>query len=60
MDDDETKDILCDELKENGVKYADIIKPYYEDVKNEDEITQMMYINMHFWLAKDMLLKADK
>lgn len=60
MDDDETKDILCDELKENGVKYADIIKPYYEDVKNEDEITQMMYINMYFWLAKDMLLKADK
>lgn len=60
MDDEETRDILCDELKENGIKYADIIKPYYEDVKNEDEITQMMYINMHFWLAKDMLLKADK
>ena len=60
MDDEETKEILCDELKQNGIKYADIIKPYYEDVKNEDEITQMMYINMHFWLAKDMLLKADK
>lgn len=60
MDDNETRDILCDELKENGIKFADIIKPYYDEVKNEDEITQMMYINMHFWLAKDMLLKADK
>ncbi len=60
MDDNETEDILCDELKGKGIKFADIIKPYYEDVKNEDEITQMMYINMHFWLAKDMLLKADK
>lgn len=60
MDDNETEDILCDELKGNGIKFADIIKPYYDDVKGEDEITQMMYINMHFWLAKDMLLKADK
>ncbi|MBE5806511.1 MAG: asparagine synthase (glutamine-hydrolyzing) [Clostridiales bacterium] len=60
MDDNETRDILCDELKEDGIKFADIIKPYYDEVKNEDEITQMMYINMHFWLAKDMLLKADK
>lgn len=60
MDDNETEDILCDDLKGKGIKFAEIIKPYYEDVKGMDEITQMMYINMHFWLAKDMLLKADK
>ena len=60
MDDNETEDILCDDLKGKGIKFAEIIKPYYDDVKGEDEITQMMYINMHFWLAKDMLLKADK
>ena len=60
MDDNETEDILCDDLKGKGIKFAEIIKPYYDDVKGQDEITQMMYINMHFWLAKDMLLKADK
>ena len=60
MDDNETEDILCDDLKGKGIKFAEIIKPYYDDVKGEDEVTQMMYINMHFWLAKDMLLKADK
>ena len=59
MDDIEASDILAKDCKD-GIKYTDIIKPYYEEVKDKDEITQMMYMNLNFWLPRDILLKADK
>lgn len=59
MDEEEANMILKDELK-NDIKVKDIIYPYYEKVKSQDEITQKMYIDMHFWLPNDILLKADK
>lgn len=59
MDEEEANMILKDELK-NNIKVKDIIYPYYEKVKSQDEITQKMYIDMHFWLPNDILLKADK
>lgn len=37
----------------------DIVKPYYDKVKNEDEITKMQYIDINFWLWGDILYKAD-
>ena len=32
----------------------------FEKVKNEDEITQVQYADMHTWLLYDILQKADK
>lgn len=59
MSEEEANDILIDELKDNTL-IKDIIYPYYEKVKNEDIVTQKMYIDMHLWLPNDILLKADK
>lgn len=59
MDEDEANEILCNNLKSKQT-ITDVLKPYYEFVKNEDELTKKMYIDMHFWLPQDILLKADK
>ncbi|MBR3761487.1 MAG: asparagine synthase (glutamine-hydrolyzing) [Lachnospiraceae bacterium] len=34
--------------------------PFYDKVADKDDVTKMQYINMHFWLIGDILLKADK
>ena len=59
MDEDEANEILNDKLKDN-TKIKDYIYPYYEKVKNMDDVTKKMYIDMNFWLPNDILLKADK
>ena len=56
---EEANEILAPNLR-NGETIADVIKPYYDKVKNQDEVTKKMYIDMHFWLPQDILLKADK
>ncbi|MCL2215527.1 MAG: asparagine synthase (glutamine-hydrolyzing) [Defluviitaleaceae bacterium] len=38
----------------------DITRPFYAQVKHEDDITKMQYLDIHLWLAGDILLKADK
>ncbi len=40
--------------------HTELTKPYYDKVSHLDEETQMQYIDMHFWLIGDILLKADK
>ncbi len=49
-------------LKKPTGKYhhAVLTRPFYDKVKNQDEVTQMQYIDIHFWLIGDILLKADK
>lgn len=59
MDENEANEILNDELKDN-VTLKDILYPYYKKVKDKDELTQKMYLDYHFWLPQDILLKADK
>lgn len=59
MDSNEANKILNENLR-NEETIGDIIKPIYENVKNCDDITKKMYIDMHFWLPQDILLKADK
>lgn len=34
--------------------------PFYSRVKGADEITRMQYLDLHMWMAGDILLKADK
>ena len=59
MDEKEANDILADHLKDN-MTTTDVLKPYYEKVKHENDVLKKMYIDMHFWLPQDILLKADK
>ncbi len=54
----EIKKILINKPRTKGFK--ELTKPYYEKVKDKDEITKMQYIDFNFWLIGDILLKADK
>ena len=40
--------------------FQELTKPYYDKVKDKDDITKMQYIDFNFWLIGDILLKADK
>ncbi|MDR4022409.1 MAG: asparagine synthase (glutamine-hydrolyzing), partial [Eubacteriales bacterium] len=40
--------------------HMELTKPYYDKVKHLDDTTKMQYIDIHFWLIGDILLKADK
>lgn len=59
MDNDEANNLLNDKYK-SDIKYQDLTKDYYEKVKDKDEVLKKMYLDMHFWLPYDILLKADK
>ncbi|CDF00527.1 asparagine synthetase [Ruminococcus sp. CAG:624] len=47
-------------IKTNAPLPQDITKPYYDNVKNKDDVTKMQYLDLHLWMAGDILLKADK
>ena len=59
MDNNEANSLLKDEYK-SDLKYQDITKNKYNDVKNKDDVLKKMYLDMNFWLPSDILLKADK
>ena len=40
--------------------HTQLTKPFYDKVKHLDDVTKMQYIDIHFWLIGDILLKADK
>ena len=42
------------------LRYQDVTKPYFDRVKDHDEIRKKMFLDMHLWLPNDILLKADK
>lgn len=35
-------------------------KPYFDEVKTEDDITKMQYVDIRTWLVQDILVKADR
>ncbi len=37
-----------------------VTKPYYDKVQDADPVTKMQYLDLHLWMAGDILLKADK
>lgn len=49
-------------LKHPTGKYnhTELTKPFYDKVKDKDDVTKMQYIDINFWLIGDILLKADK
>lgn len=45
---------------EDNLKNKEITKPIFETVKGKDNITKKQAIDIHFWLIKDILQKADR
>lgn len=39
---------------------AALCAPYYQKVSDKDDVTKMQYLDIHMWMAGDILLKADK
>lgn len=54
----ERKSIL--KVKTNAPTPTKITAPFYEKVKDADDVTKMQYLDLHMWMAGDILLKADK
>ena len=54
----EVDKILNKRIKRTDFK--EITAPYYEDIKDYDDITKMQYLDINLWMTGDILLKADK
>ncbi len=59
MDDEEADSILQPKYR-SSLSYKDVTAPYFERVKDCDDLTKKMYLDMNLWLPGDILLKADK
>jgi len=57
--DSEANDILTKKYQ-SDLSFKDITKPYYDQVRCENELTKKQFIDMNLWLPNDILLKADK
>lgn len=52
-----------DKVLSNTIKAenpAVFTKPFFDEVKNQDDITKMQYVDMKTWLVQDILVKADR
>jgi asparagine synthase (glutamine-hydrolysing) len=37
-----------------------LVRPWYNMVKNKDQVTKMQFVDLNTWMVGDILLKADK
>lgn len=56
----ERRKLLKSPYAKNVCKPQVVCSKYYADVKNEDTVTKMQYLDINMWLVGDILLKADK
>lgn len=54
----ERKELL--KVSTGAVNPTQLTAPFYEKVQDKCDVTKMQYLDMHMWLAGDILLKADK
>ncbi len=47
-------------LNKGKVEASDIIGKYYNQVKDQDGLSKMLYVDTKTWLPDDLLIKADK
>ena len=59
FNENEAKRIVNEEYRQTKT-IKEITKPYFDKVKDQDDLTKMQYLDMHLWLPQDILLKADK
>lgn len=55
---EERKSLL--KIKTSAPHPTELTKPHYSHVKDKDDVTKMQYLDLHMWMAGDILLKADK
>src|SRR5699024_1970618 len=55
----EADDFLTSDYR-NSVSTKDIVMNQYKKVKDLSEVKKMHYLDLHQWMPKDILLKADK
>lgn len=55
---EERKKLL--KIKTNAPNPMEITKPFYDLVKENDDVTKMQYLDLHLWMTGDILLKADR
>lgn len=54
----ERKELL--KIKTSAPAPTAVTKPFYDKCADNDEVTQMQYLDLHLWMTGDILLKADK
>ena len=54
----ERKELL--KIKTSAKNPQELTAPYYKKVAGKSDVTKMQYLDMHMWLAGDILLKADR
>ncbi len=59
IESEEANKILTTNLRSEET-ISNILKPYYDLVKNQNDLTKKRFLDFYFWLPKDILLKADK
>ena len=47
-------------IRTNAPDPMALTKPFYDKVQDQDDVTKMQYLDLHMWMAGDILLKADK
>ncbi|MBR4554381.1 MAG: asparagine synthase (glutamine-hydrolyzing) [Ruminococcus sp.] len=47
-------------IKTSAPAPSAVTKPFYDKCRQNDEVTQMQYLDLHLWMTGDILLKADK
>ena len=47
-------------IKTDAKSPAELVKPYYDIVKDKDAVTKMQFVDINMWMVGDILLKADK
>ena len=57
---DELANSLVTSKYKNAETSRDLTKKYYDEVKNMDDISKRLYLDMKMWIVEDILLKADK
>ena len=50
--------ILAQHIESKDPSYY--TKPFFDEVKTEDDITKMQYVDIRTWLVQDILAKADR
>lgn len=55
---EERKKLL--KIKTDAPSPAEVVKPFYDRVKDKDPVTKMQFVDLNAWMVGDILLKADK
>lgn len=59
FDNDEAQRVLQPEYR-SDLTWHDITAPYFQPVKDADDLTKMQYLDLHLWQPLDILRKADR